>query len=451
MGVVMMVGLVGLDGLLMNEPAVQARWWQGLAEAVVATAADALGATGDAAGTGVARSEVPVPREIVTPGGIEAAEVVAVAEVVAMTEVLAADGSDVRVRVEVRLPGAGGNVVPQVAWVAQVDGAAPAGTHRVRIPAGEFGVWWYPDDPRLPGLARAVVAGGLGDLVPAGVDPSDIEVMSMVPLHQAVVRIGGVAGGAGEPDGDVGTIVFVRVVPPDTVASAVDVLERCRTAGVVVPEVVAVDGTDGIIITAALQGVTLRDRLIEDGPLPDAGQLWAMVERLGEVDIAERSPAISLPSSIDRYTRRLISVDGSPGTRIGALADRLRRFDVRPRTAVIHGDLHDAQILVDPHGAVAGVVDLEALGIGDQLDDLGRLLAHVLMRGFVGEISEAKATAVTEAWLAGFAGHVDVDQLRHRTAVALLWLAPGPLRTGHPHGDRAMTRALEAAESLVAP
>lgn len=447
----MMDGLVVVDGLLMDEPAVSARWWQGLAEAVVVTAADALRATGEAAGTGVARSEVPVPKEIVTTGGIEAAEVVAVAEVIAVTEVLAADGSDVRVRVEVNLPGVGGNVVRQVAWVAQIDGAAPAGTHRVRIPAGEFGVWWYPDDPRLPGLGRAVAAGGLGDLVPAGVDPWAVEVMSIVPLHQAVVRIGRTAGGAGEPDDGVGTMVFVRVVPPDSVASVVDVLQRCRTAGVAVPEVVAVDGADGIVVTAALPGVTLRDRLIEDGPLPDAGQLWAMVERLGEVDIVERSPAISLPSSIDRYTRRLLSVAGSPDTRIGALADRLRRFDARPRTAVIHGDLHDAQLLVDPDGAVAGVVDLEDLGIGDQLDDLGRLLAHVLMRGFVGEISEAKATAVTEAWLAGFAGHVDVDQLRHRTAVALLWLAPGPLRTGHLRGDRAMTRALEAAELLVAP
>jgi hypothetical protein len=445
MGVVMMVRLVVVDGLLMDKSAVSARRWQRLAEAVVVTAADALAATGEVTGAGVARSAVPAPKVIEAPGGIEAAEVIEVAEVVAL------DGRDVRVRVDVHLPGVGGNVVRQVAWVAQIDGAAPAGTHRVRIAAGEFGVWWYPDDPRLPGLARAVVAGGLGDLVPAGVDASDIEVMSMVPLHQAVVRIGGAAGGAGKPDGGVGTIVFVRVVPPDSVASVVDVLERCRTAGVVVPEVVAVDGTDGIIITAALPGVTLRDRLIGGGPLPDAGQLWAMVERLGEVDIVERSPATLLPSSIDRYTRRLLSVDGSPGTRIGALADRLRRFDACPRTAVIHGDLHDAQLLVDPHGAVAGVVDLEDLGIGDQLDDLGRLLAHVLMRGFVGEISEAKATAVTEAWLAGFAGHVDVDQLRHRTAVALLWLAPGPLRTGHPHGDRAMTRALEAAESLVAP
>ena len=55
-----------------------------------------------------------------------------------------------------------------------------------------------------------------------------------------------------------------------------------------------------------------------------------------------------------------------------------------------------------------------------------------------------------EAWLAGFAECVDVDQLRHRTAVALLWLAPGPLRTGHPQGDGAMSRALEAAEAFVA-
>lgn len=370
--------------------------------------------------------------------------------VVSVTEVVVAGPCDVRVRVEVRLPGVGGNVVPQVAWVAQIDGAAPVGTHRVRIPAGEFGVWWYPHDPRLPGLARAVVAGGLEDLVPAGIDPSEVEVMSVVPLHQVVVRVGGLAGSAGEPDDGVSTIVFVRVVPPDSVASAVDVFERCRTAGVVVPEVLAVDGADGIIVTAALPGATLRDRLIEDGPIPDAGQLWAMVERLGEVDIVERSPAISLPSSIDRYTRRLLSVAGSPGIRIAALADRLRRFDARPRTAVIHGDLHDAQLLVDSHGAVSGVVDLEDVGVGDQLDDLGRLLAHVLMRGFVGEISEAKATAVTEAWLAGFAECVDVDQLRHRTAVALLWLAPGPLRTGHPHGDGAMSRALEAAEAFVA-
>ena len=370
-------------------------------------------------------------------------------DAVEVGDVVEADVDGIRVRIDVTSRTSVGSAQRDVAWVAQVGGGAPPATVAVATSAGPMGMWWYPDDPRLPGLRSAVTPGGLAHVLGAfdtdtGVRP-DTEVVTYLPLHQAVVRVGAPV----HRSDAVGDVAFVRVVPPDDIDHVVTTLARCRTAGVPVPEVVATDRLLGLVVTAALPGSTLRDRLVDGRPMPDAQALWSLMEAISCVDVDRPTPVESLPASIERHAARLAAVAPDLADRIDALARRLTAFTVAPEVVVIHGDLHDRQILVDADGAITGVLDVDEVGRGDLLDDLGRLVAHAAARGCTGEVASGRADRVVEDWLVGFGSFVDPDQLRHRSAAALLGLAHGPWRTGQPDALGSIRRAVSVAEALV--
>jgi len=252
-------------------------------------------------------------------------------------------------------------VTGDVVWVAQVDGTAPPGSFAVMTHVGEVGVWRHPNDPALPGLPIAVTPGGTGAVVAAvapDVDPTTVEVVALHPLERAVIRVGAP-----------GNAVYVKVVPPWRTGAVADRHRRVRAVGVPSPSVLAVDEVRGWLVLSELEGVPLAEHLETGWPLPRADDVWQVIH-----------------------------------TWVGA--------------GLLHGDLHDRQLLVNEHGDIVGVVDFDDAGAGDLVDDLGRFVAHVSWRGVTHPEQASRIGPWVDELVAVFARHVDPVALRRRTARA---------------------------------
>lgn len=244
-----------------------------------------------------------------------------------------------------------------VIWVAQVDGAAPAGTLVVISEFGDLGVWRHPNDPALPGLRTAVTPGGLAPIlkpVAPDVDPHVVEMITLQPLQRATLRIG-------RPRNE----VFVKVVPPWRVERVADHHRRARAGGVPAPDVLHGDHALGLIVLTALPGRTFAEHLEEGLPVPTAEQIWQTIATISD-------------------------------------------------TVITHGDLHDRQILLDDHGHITGVVDFDDAGDGELLDDLARLLAHVRMRAITHPKQRTRIQGIARDLFTTFCRYVDREALAER-------------------------------------
>jgi len=154
-------------------------------------------------------------------------------------------------------------------------------------------------------------------------------------------------------------------VPPWRVGDVADRHRRGRNAGLPVPRVLHTDDVRGIVVLSELPGTPLAEHLENGHPLPDADDVWSLIER----------------------------ITASLGT---------------------HGDLHDRQVLVDHDGIVVGIVDLDDTGDGDLLDDLARLVVHVRTRDDTHPDQRNRVRTFADGLVSIFEQHVDGDHLRHR-------------------------------------
>ncbi|CAM5784837.1 Aminoglycoside phosphotransferase domain-containing protein OS=Cellulomonas persica OX=76861 GN=CPE01_09740 PE=4 SV=1 [Cellulomonas persica] len=123
----------------------------------------------------------------------------------------------------------------------------------------------------------------------------------------------------------------------------------------------------------------------------------------------------------------------------------LRSTDPGP-VVPTHGDLHEAQLLVDGTGRVSGLLDVDTAGPGHLVDDVACLLAHLhAVRPLTPEL-----VAVAQCWTAEAAGIVDQGALRVRVAGVLLSLAAGALPPDPAAPADDSERMLAAAEAFLA-
>jgi hypothetical protein len=320
---------------------------------------------------------------------------------------------------------------------ATPDGA-PAGTVVVRADDDgsslEVGVWRYPFDPELPGLAGAVDAAGVARLVRATTAPA-LAVVSYRPCRRAVIRAEWLDDtGAAVP-------VYVKVVPPSRTASIVRRHEVLRAAGIPAPEVVAHDTALGLVALSALPGRDLRDQLVAGGPVPDPAELASLVDRIAEVtvdlDVADgrhtgRARA-DLLAAAPKHAAALAHLLPGLSERLGDLVARLSDAPRRPATDTIHGDLHEAQVRVDAHGSIVGLLDVDDLGPGDRLDDLARCTGHLVALACLNRRAGVDDTVVARCDAYAVRAFEEVRD-RHgvagtaRVAAALVGLATVPFR-----------------------
>lgn len=357
--------------------------------------------------------------------------------------------SDVVVRYRATVSWRGARPVADTLLAAATSAGPPPGTLPVVADTGdrrlEVGVWRWPFDPALPALGDAVTPDRAARLL-AGVvrGPVRLEVVAYRPTERAVVRV---------IDAD-GAERYVKLVPPAQVPGLVDRHERLRAAGLPVPTVLAADATAGWLAMAALRGDTLRTRLKDGhGPLPRAAELRRITAALGAATLPGVPAVRPRTSSALGHAAMLAAVAEDQVPRLERLAERLtaaaERAEAR-RGPVVHGDLHEAQLVLDGE-RIVGVLDVDDAGPGDPLDDLATVLGHLRYRATTARRAADRQRIGTyaDALRRAFVADVDATELDTVTGAVLVGLATGPFRVQQRGWARDVRRLLDLAEHLV--
>ena len=274
--------------------------------------------------------------------------------------------------------------------------------------------WRVPHDPALPGMAAAVDVERmrclLADLELPAAGPITTRLRAYRPLRRAVIEV--TAPGAR---------LFCKVVPPAS-AEALHRRHRLLEGAVPVPRS-AGWSDDGVVVLEAAPGRTLRDALLTSrGPLPPPAAVVALLDRLPSslLDLP------GAPSPLDRvcdHAALLADVLPPARPRLDELVDALGPNGLDDPVVPTHGDLYEAQLLVDG-GRVVGLLDVDGAGAGHRIDDLANLLGHLAVLD--GDRPRALGRRVI-ATVDGLPG-IDPAALRRRVAAVVVGLATGSFR-----------------------
>jgi aminoglycoside phosphotransferase len=308
----------------------------------------------------------------------------------------------------------------------------------------EVSVWRYPFDPLVEGLPIAVTADRLAPLFASTMRaPVTLKVVAYRPTERAVVRVHDRAG----------RTTYVKAVRPGAVQALIGRHEQLRSEGLPVPEVLDADLASGLVVLAELPGPTLRERIkadLPDWPTPEA--LLQVTERMARI------PAEGLPAVAGRvrdamsHARMLETVAPEVTSRLRGLvevfATSLPTVDARCGQ-VIHGDLHEGQLMVDDRGEIVGLLDIDSMGRGDPLDDLATLVAHTRFRALTADSAGTRIRAYSDRLRAGFAQRVDPAQLDIAVSAVLIGLATGLFRVQQPGWPALVSLVIDDARSLA--
>ncbi|HVE98993.1 MAG TPA: phosphotransferase [Mycobacteriales bacterium] len=295
------------------------------------------------------------------------------------------------------------------------DRRVPDGALLLEAEGLQVGLWRLPHDPALPGLAVARGDGSDGQRRLLGDDvegPVDALTLSYRPARRAVVRLGCPTHR-----------VYVKVVRPKKAAGVRDIHARL-SAHLPSPRVRSADETLGLVVLEELPGESLVAAIARGAKLPGPDDLLELVDAIASAPTAA-VPLVSARDDAVRLAgllRRVLPDDAA------VLDDVLARIGPEPEglpATTIHGDLYDAQLLVD-EGRITGVLDLDRAGPGQRSDDLARMLGHLDALAIFRPDVAAVATAYRDQLWAGFAATTDARDLAQRTAAVLVALATGP-------------------------
>lgn len=349
-------------------------------------------------------------------------------------------GSELTVRYDAKVEWSDGQIVDETLCVGTTRKGAPPGTVPLVAEGLEVGLWKYPFDPALPGLAAAVTPSGVAAVAGRFVGPApELKVRAYRPGRRAVVQAIGQ-----------GNCVYLKVVRPKRFASMV-AIHHLLVPHLPVPEVLAGDPEAGIMVISELVGDGLRVRLRKgQTPWPPASEFLSLTDHLAEVPPTSRMRPLS--SILDGAPTHLTMVERALPSEIDRI-DRVRgmlderRADAAPddTPVMIHGDLHEAQIIVDGP-RITGLLDIDGVGPGQRVDDLGRLLGHLSTLALGSRSQRRPIEAYVEELRTAFARRVDPGGLDLRAATVVAGLATGPFRV-QMRGWKAETRRrLDLAE-----
>lgn len=361
------------------------------------------------------------------------------------TQVVYRPGSELTVRYDAQVRWGDGPPRGEVLCTGTTRDGAPPGTVPLRAEGMEAGLWRYPFDPALPGLAAAVTAPGVAAVAGAfvGADPR-LEVKAYRPGRRAVVRAEGN-----------GTEVYLKVVRPGDLDRLVSI-HRSLAEHLPVPEVMAGDPEAGILVLRALPGTLLRDQLRDDpGRLPSPEHLVETLDWLATVDPPAGSvpptPVVEGPAHHIRMIERVLP---RASDRLDRLRERLDELvaaetavgpGAAPDRVLIHGDLHEAQLMV-AGPLVTGMLDIDGVGPGERADDLGRLLGHLSALALGAGDHRGPIEAYVARLRQGFGEVVGPDRLALRAASVAVGLASGPFRVQSAGWEDETLRRIALAE-----
>lgn len=310
----------------------------------------------------------------------------------------------------------------------------------------EVAVWLYPNDPDLPGLARAAYPSSMAAVLnaykavlePITPDQLDLEMITYRPRRRAVLRAA-VRGGE---------TFFVKVLRERLFADVSRRHKLLLDAGVPAPRIAA--GTaDFLLVLGELPGRPLA-RAVFDRVAPcSAEDLIGVLDAMpaAVADLERRPP---WADSIDHYARMVAAAVPAEEERLDRLARAVREglAGLPPGHEATHGDFHEGQVHV-ADGRVVGVLDVDTIGPGRRADDLACLIAHLSTIQRMNAEQEARVHDLLRSWVPVFDERVDPIELRLRAAAVIISLATGPYRGQEPDWERETTCMIDSAEALL--
>ena len=320
--------------------------------------------------------------------------------------------------------------------IVATAGRVPDGAARVKGPNGAVGVWVVPNDPELPGLSSALDRATVSRLF------NDIGVGSSIRsvLFRAY-RPGrrGVIEAVGSPQS-----LFLKVVRPEE-AKSLHQKHRHLSARMPVPNSLGYSRDLGVVVLSAIPGVDLR-RILRDreANLPTPTAVAALIENLPYPfdHRVTTSPIDKLPRIAELLSRLVPAEAARLSQLVAAIGPDEREADVP-----VHGDFHEAQVLVQ-NAQPVGLIDVDTYGLGRPGDDPAMMMGHLtLLASSASNPTRvlAYASRLQEIWEA----KLDPVDLRRRTAAVILGQATGPFRVQRPEWPSEVVARIDLAQRWV--
>src|SRR6476469_4982537 len=313
----------------------------------------------------------------------------------------------------------------------------------------EVAVWLYPEDPDLPGLARAARSTGLASLLTehqvlaAAVDPATVtvEMISYRPRRRAVVKAT-IAGPAGPQT------FFVKVLPEAAYGPTLERHQLLLRAGIPAP-VVAAATADFVLVLRPVPGRPLASAIFDEAMPCSADNMIRLLDSMPPAVAAlpRRPPwTDAVASYADIIMASAPSLQPQLGWLVGQITTGLTGLPLGIEPT--HGDFHEGQLFVS-RGLVTGMIDIDTIGPGRRADDLACMIAHLSTVQRMTAEQAASLTRLINLWLQVFDTRVDPAELRLRAAGVIVSLATGPYRGQEPKWEGETVRMIESAVALV--
>lgn len=311
----------------------------------------------------------------------------------------------------------------------------------------EVAVWIYPNDPDLPGLARAAYAEQMAQVLnehhvtsaPVSSGQLTLEMIGYRPRRRAVVKLS-VAG--------TGETFYVKVLRQRSFEGVLKRHEILTGAGLPAPAVLAATD-DFLLVTRELPGRSLA-RAVFDAQEPcQAEQVIQLLDSMPPaVARLERRPPWT--EAVGHYATMVARAMPKLEPRLNWMVDHitsgLARFPLGNEPT--HGDFHEGQVHV-ADGRICGVLDVDTIGPGRRADDLACLVAHLSTIQRMNAAQTERVHHLIRTWVPVFDTRVDAVELRLRAAAVIISLATGPFRGQEPNWEAETTRIIASAQALV--
>src|SRR5699024_6304666 len=184
---------------------------------------------------------------------------------------------------------------------------------------------------------------------------------------------------------------YARVFRPGRTAAVVRAAHRgvdllADLPDFAAPAVLAHRRDDGVVVTSALPGVSLRDQPTTVG----AGEAGRLLTHLTRAPVPSDLPVRDAQGELawvgvwlERVQHWLPEVHAHLAPVLAVVTEHLGSSTVMP-AGIIHGDLHDGQVLIDDDDQVA-VLDWDTVALGERALDAANLWAHTDLRRLLGQ------------------------------------------------------------------
>lgn len=248
---------------------------------------------------------------------------------------------------------------------ARAGGPAPSDSRAEIFADGdrEVAVWLYPNDPDLPGLARAAYTERMAELLteqdvlghPVSESEVRLRMIGYRPRRRAVLRVDvGDASDSRPP-----TTLYCKVLRERVFGDVVRRHEVLLAAGVPAPEVAATT-SDALLLLRNLPGRPLAQAVFDSDDPCTAEQLIHVLDAMPmSVTQLERRPPWS--DAVEHYAQMVAAAVPAATDKLAWLTGRITAGlgSIPLGNEPTHGDFHEGQLHV-ADGRIVGVLDVDS-------------------------------------------------------------------------------------------